>query len=104
MKTLMLVSLILIGCAHQPRLNQAIQKGDSVRRVYRLYGQPNFDVPSAKTEGARAFYYVDGDTVCGVAIKDEVVVRIPTCMPWNPEFHAFINSMGYSEYLPQYRK
>jgi hypothetical protein len=105
MKTLLLMALVLMaGCQSLPsKTIETVQEGDSVKRLYALYGEPTFNLISIKTEGARAYYYVIDNTVCGYAIKNEEVIRVGACLPFTWEAQKFLNSIAEKEVLPQYK-
>lgn len=106
---LLLIFLILVlsACASTgpslDRISDNLYPGDSTKRALILYGNPNFELPSIKVEGARAWYWIKDQQICAITFKDEQLLAVKGCTHLNAKILRQLQAIARTEILPQYR-
>lgn len=95
--------LILSACQSLPR-KEIVQVGDSTKRLLALHGEPTYNLVSMKFKKARAWYYVRGEKMCGFAVRDETIIYVAGCGPYNERVEENLSRISKAEFLPEYQR
>ena len=76
MRYVILVLLVLTGCASLREKSQKIQEGDPEQKLIDVLGMPDSVKKSNRILGGSAYYYSSGDTHCGFTVFDREVKHV----------------------------